>query len=586
MRKITLLILCVMTLFVFRQTIVGKEQEDAIIMDETYIGADFSSGIYAYQLNKKFDSDPNTISAWVRMGELGKNQSGGVIFSNYEYYNSSSIKVEINEERQVRFIWNNGEVEVVFNEYELPINEWTYLSVVRSSNRGSFILYVNGEKIQSIEKFVGKESLSNYRFVIGGDWANWRVCKNPFQGEIAQVTVYESEASSNQINKDYVSADINGNNRKGLLFNGVLSFNCKEVLDTSSNLNHASIRSNDYYYTGNVYQAKDYSIAVIPDPQVMAKWKQENLYTISDYIINYNNLNNNKVKMAICVGDNADGISADRPDLGFDFQLTTIKEVYDRLYKAGIGWVTTPGNHDYDDECSYTRNLEYYNKYFSYDEISKYDYFGGVYQVGQTQNAYYLFEACGVKYLVISVEYGASDDVLAWANEVVASYPKCRVIVDTHTYIGGDGEIIGRGEPHAPSTYPWAQYIQINDPIDMYEKFISLHSNIFMVLSGHVPADDIFVKESVGKHGNTIIQLLIDAQGVLNAGSESILSMLTFDELNQTIGINYVSTTLNKLYNVQNQFEYSFKGYTDILSSVYYDDNGNLKSEYRNEAIK
>ena len=34
----------------------------------------------------------------------------------------------------------------------------------------------------------------------------------------------------------------------------------------------------------------------------------------------------------------------------------------------------------------------------------------------------------------------------------------------------------------------------------------------------------------------------------------------------------------NKLYNVQNQFTYSFKGHTNILSSVYYDENGNLKT--------
>lgn len=582
MRKIIFIVLCVMALFTFKEVGAIAEEEEVLVMDETYIGADFSSGIYSYQLTKKFDKDPKTIETWVRLGELPNDQAGGVIFSNYEYYNSSAIKMSVNKNREIEFTWNNGQVNIVFSEYYLPVDEWVHLAIVIDDNNSCFNLYVNGIKNQSVSSFTGTTSLSDFKFIIGGDWSNWRVCKNPFQGEIAQVTVYSKALKAKQVYEDYLYGDsINSDNRTDLLFNGKLAFECEGVIDTSINENHAKLRSNDYYFKDDLYKAKDYTIAVIPDPQVMAKWKQDNLYTISDYIINYNNQNGGKVPMTICVGDNADGISSDRLDLDFDFQLKTMKEVYDRLYNAGIGWITTPGNHDYDDECAMTRNLAYYNKYFSYDEISKFDYFGGAYKVGQTQNAYYLFEACGVPYLVISVEFGADNDVLDWANKVVSSYPNCRVIVDTHTYIGGDGEIIGRGKPHAASTYPWVNYVQINDPVEMYEKFISQHENIFMVLSGHVPSDDILVKESVGKHGNKIIQLLIDAQGVLASGSESILSMITFDELNQTIGINYVSTTNKKLYNVQNQFEYSFKGYTNILSSVYYDEEGNLKPEYR-----
>ena len=56
--------------------------------------------------------------------------------------------------------------------------------------------------------------------------------------------------------------------------------------------------------------------------------------------------------------------------------------------------------------------------------------------------------------------------------------------------------------------------------------------------------------------------------------------MRAFDELNQEININYVSTITEELYNIQNQFTYSFKGNTKILSSLYYDENGELKDEY------
>ena len=181
---------------------------------------------------------------------------------------------------------------------------------------------------------------------------------------------------------------------------------------------------------------------------------------------------------------------------------------------------------------------------------------------------------------IISLEFGADNKVLEWANEVVESFPDHRVVVYTHCFIGGDGDIVKRGTLNCPSTYGFAKNVQVNSPEEMFDKFISRHKNIFMVFSGHVPSDDILMREDVGDYGNTIVSFLIDAQGVLGTGSESILSMIQFDELNQTFSVNFESTTIRKLYNVQNQFTYSFEGNTDILSSIYYDEDGNLKDEY------
>jgi hypothetical protein len=77
------------------------------------------------------------------------------------------------------------------------------------------------------------------------------------------------------------------------------------------------------------------------------------------------------------------------------------------------------------------------------------------------------------------------------------------------------------------------------------------------------------------------MSFLIDAQGVLMTGGESLVSFMNFDELNQRISVNFVTTTSNRLYNIQNQFTYSFKGHTDILSSNYYDAEGNLLEAYK-----
>lgn len=556
-----------------------EEFSPIIIKEESYIGADFSNGIYTYELDKKFNETPNTFEAWVRLGELPKGEAGGVIFGNYEYYNYSSINLEINANRNVLLNWNHDEIKVIFDEYSLKVDKWEYISVVRDTNNKSFKLYINGNIVQEVKTNTGGDALSDYKFIVGGDWANWRANKNIFKGEIAQVSAYSRTLTSREIYKDYLfDYEIDSELRQNLLFNAEFSLDCLEGLDTSSNKNNATLRSNDYFYKEDVYEAKDYSLAVIPDPQVMAHWLQGNLPSISEYIIEKDETHN--IMATLCVGDNADGVASSHPQLNMDYQLGAIKKEYDKLYDAGIPWATTPGNHDYDNNKPSLRGLVDYNRYFSHEEMMDYDYFGDVYKDGETQNAYYLFEECGVKYLVISIEFGASDSVLEWANSIAEEYPDRRIIVYTHAYIGGDGEVINASSPHRPSSYGFAKGA-CNDPYQIFDKFIKKHSNMFMVFSGHVPSDDIFMKEAKGEHGNTIYQFLIDAQGIMMTGCESLVSLLTFDELNQKIYVNFESTTTRELYNVQNQFEFSFEGSTDILSSTYYDEDGNLKEQYK-----
>ena len=545
-----------------------------IIKEETFLGADFSQGIYTYQLDRKFNEIPNTISSWIRLGKLNYGQPGGVIFGNSEYDNTSSISLEINKDRNVILEWNQSEIVIIFDKYKVPEDEWTYITVMRDELKREFILYVNGILVQKVNNNPGQNKISDYKFVVGGDWANTNEDKNIFKGEIGQVTVYNRILNSREVYLDFMAENnINSSNREGLMFNSEFTLGCKETFDTSNNDYKTFVRSNDYFFDGEIYEAKDYSIAVIPDPQVMVHWLQGNLPSISEYIIEKHQTHN--VAMSICVGDNADGYYASHPQYDMDYQLSAIKNEYDKWYDAGIRWATTPGNHDYDNNAPSSRSLVDYNRYFTQEELETFDYFGGIYKEGQTQNAYYTFEECGINYLVVSIEFAADDNVLKWANEVVADYPDHRVIVFTHAYVGGSGELPGNDS----IGYSFASNA-CNDPIEIYDKFIKKHKNMFMVISGHYPSDDVLLKESIGEHGNTIMQFLVDAQGIMMAGCESLVSMLTFDELNQKIYVNYESTTTRELFNIQNQYEVSFKGYTNILSSIYYDKDGNLKDEY------
>lgn len=547
------------------------------VKPETVIGADLSNGVYAYKLSDRFYESPNTIEAWVRLGKKSKYEDGGVIFGNYYKYNEGSVNLEINKSQNVVLKWNSNEIEVVFDQYVLPTDRWVHISVVREKSSAAFKLYINGILKQTINRSVGAEPVSAYKYLIGTDCSHWGDSKNYFRGEISQVTVYRSELNSHEIYKDYVEGDeINYHNRDNLLFNGILNLNDTKIIDTSRHANHAYLVSSDYYYEGDLYDAVDYSFSVIPDPQMISNHRRDQMHHLGDYLLKQ--YESQKIALAMCVGDNADATG------NWDLEFGSISGQLYRL-DGKIRHTTVPGNHDYDNNCTQSRSLEWYNKYYSQEKISSYDYYGGVFKEGHTENSYYLFNESGVNYLIMCLEFGAEDDVLSWANDIVSAYPNHRVIVTTHAYLDADGEKLTAPKAHAPSLYAWNKYVKANDGDDFYDKFIKNHENIFMVFCGHIPVDDIIVREDVGIHGNVITSFLIDAQGLLrNDACDLMLGMFAFDELNQQVKINYVSAITNQLYNIQNQFVYSFKGHTKILSTKYYKENGEMKAAYQLKA--
>lgn len=542
--------------------------------NKSNFGADFSSGEYAYQLMDKFFESPNTISALIRLDKnVTNNSSYGVIFGNYCKYNEGSVNLEINEEKHVFFRWNSDEIQVIFDEYEVPYNEYVYLSVVRDKKEESFSLYVDGLLKQKILTSTGSEAVSSYKYIIGSDVSNWSDRKNPFHGEIKQVSVYSSSLNSREVFLDYHSLDeISYKTRDNLLFNSKLSLNDKYLFDTSRYKNDAHLISIDKFYKDELFKAKDYSFAVIPDPQLVTNHRRDKIDCLGDYLLKM--YETQKLSLAMCVGDNADCSGH------WDEELGAITSQFDRL-EGKVKYTTVPGNHDYTNNCKESRDLSWYNKYFSPERVKNYSYFGGLYNESETQNSYYLFTESGVDYLIMCLEFGPDDSVIEWANEIVSLYPNRRVIVTTHGYIDADGEFLSSKKLHCPSAYPWNDVVETNNGDEMYDKFVKKHENIFMVLCGHIPTDDIILREDVGEKGNVIPTFLIDGQGLLqNWGCELLVSLFNFDELNQEININYVSTITEELYNIQNQFTYSFKGNTKILSSLYYDENGELKDEF------
>ena len=101
-----------------------------------------------------------------------------------------------------------------------------------------------------------------------------------------------------------------------------------------------------------------------------------------------------------------------------------------------------------------------------------------------------------MKFLIVSLECKPRDEVLDWANKVVTEHPDHRVIVLTHAYMRANGKRFEK----------LGYKIKGNAGEAIWEKLVSKHKNIFMVLCGHASGEAVLT--SKGDHGNQVHQVL------------------------------------------------------------------------------
>lgn len=120
-------------------------------------------------------------------------------------------------------------------------------------------------------------------------------------------------------------------------------------------------------------------------------------------------------------------------------------------------------------------------------------------------NSAVVFEAEGYRFLHLGLEFAPHDDVLRWAEDVIRTYPNVPTIVSIHDHLNTRGE----RKPN-PVVDMKAVHPEHNNPEDVWQKLLSRHSQIFLVLSGHQHGQSRRV--DAGSEGGTVWQLLADYQ--------------------------------------------------------------------------
>ena len=206
------------------------------------------------------------------------------------------------------------------------------------------------------------------------------------------------------------------------------------------------------------------------------------------------------------------------------------------------------GNHDMGVVKSETSKSGYvsgvdrttlFNDYFPRAKFAKWKSFGGTFDESH-DNSYYHFEQSGMKFLILNREFVPRDEVLEWAGKITQKHADHRVMIVTHNYLEANNTRI-KGNHYK---------VQGNDGEQMWEKFVSKHENIFLVLCGHRLGEGYLLSKGVA--GNPVHQLLADYQGE-NNGGEGWLRYMTFHPTKDTIEVH----TYNPVFDKQREGESS-----------------------------
>ncbi|MBO4962480.1 MAG: hypothetical protein J6C97_01755, partial [Clostridia bacterium] len=519
----------------------------------------------------------------------------------------------------------------------------THIAVVRDRSNGCFHLYING--VLASTKAPTTAGAINalktniiplHQFAIGRDLRLALAHRQaPFLGQIKDVAIYSTPLSANQITEEYNVTDkttLNKTVYSGLMLNYVLDSNqqtlkyddsySKTLTDYSGNGNNAFVCTNGDYFVPEedwlTAGEDEYTLIYVPDTQCTVRSN----YTLSNIMFDWivDNAEEMNLSFVMGLGDIIDGVPLPgdetiTSEINTQQQWDVMIANYEKLTKVGINWNAIVGNHDYDDNylgVPNGRKADIYNEHFganlssqklssivefynnqeitinpgSTDEFKVKDMLNVIYEytattVGGTE----------VKYLVVALEFGVSDDVLAWASEVISrpEYVNHRVLFNSHSILFSNGEFNNAYTLANPEHYAWAWSadINLNNGSQMWDEFIQNHDNMFLTASGHIGTDFNISRQDTGKYGNKVLSTLCDGQSTKYYGDidgvpgwgDPLIQIARVNEKTKQIKYYYFNPVNNMLFGVENQWTYDFSNALNTKQIVK-DKNVNYDKEY------
>ena len=512
-----------------------------------------------YLLSEKFDELPLTFEATFSVKPEDLTGTATLLGSDGSF--DPALVFSLNKSGQPRVMFRTqggytSQGTYVFKEVNVATGEEVHLSIVIDKAAKQMHCYVNGVLKQTISKVI---TLNDYEqkhhYAIGGDQISGNgTC---FPGLITSVAIWSDVRTAEEIKSDYTNGITTTDTALMAAYN---LKRCAKHLTADLSGNGVELervvlwQSKDDVEPVGEY---DYSFAVIGDTQTMCEKDPDAMEAIYDWILA--NQEEQKIEYVIGLGD----ITDDSTDQEWVDALEAINKL-----NGEIPYVLTRGNHD--DWDDFNRNL--HNGFYETtvdgmmvsgpveltdpsqpglipgilpdgssglvtreEDVPE----GGTVQ-GDLTNSYRYFNVQGVDYLFMTLDFAPNSKVLEWANGVIEAHPDHRVVIITHAYMYRDGTTLDAGDCYPPTYY--TGYTDAQNGDDIWYELASQHKNVLMVLSGHDPWQHIVYRQDRGVYGNTVTQMLIDAQYVdLYSGSNGMVAMFYFSNNGDTLTVRFYS---------------------------------------------
>lgn len=244
-------------------------------------------------------------------------------------------------------------------------------------------------------------------------------------------------------------------------------------------------------------------------------------------------------------------------------QWQVARGAMDRLH-GRVPYGISVGNHDMTTDGDSTL----FQRFFPADRFASFDWYGGHYAgnperpavSANNANSFQLFSAEGLDFIFLHLECNAPDDVLAWANQVLAQHTDRIAIITTHMDLGPVHKPrTNEGFHDAPKgRMQWSKIHRerANTPAQMWDKCYRRHAHLQLIFSGDQSRTTAMYLPATGDHGNTVHALLSDytSSGPLRIyrfrPAENTIDVITFDTTNEEL----VESTRNVPDRQQNQF--------------------------------
>ena len=246
-------------------------------------------------------------------------------------------------------------------------------------------------------------------------------------------------------------------------------------------------------------ESGSFSIVALPDTQQYSEQYPETFYAETQWVLD--NLQSQRIVFVTHLGDI---VQKDwRPD-----QWAVAVRAMSKL-DGKVPYGLSVGNHDMNQPEG---DAPLFSAMFPTSHFAKRPWYGG--QIRNNVDSYQLFEAEGLKFLVLHLECNAPDTVLRWADGVLKANMDRRVIVTTHMFLGPAERPKTkqgyRNDPKGIMQWKKCHGEAGNTPQQLWDKCFSKHKNIFLILSGDQSRTQSMQMALEGVHGNKVRACVTD----------------------------------------------------------------------------